>query len=169
MPARKLAPAHLAQFKSQFERLAARGAVLAAADLAQALDGILHSLRTAAPSEHGDPDAQGAERLVKVQSFIESNLHRPELSVAEVARAVHISRASLYRLFDSQALSVHGELRERRLQRGMQYLSRAEHARMSIGAIAFACGFSDQAVFGKQFRQRFGVTPSEARSAALAA
>jgi len=171
-PARKVAPAHpahLAHFRSQFERLAARGTELAAADLVQALDGILHAFKTAVPASEGGIESDASEPLRAVRHFIESNLHRPELSVAEIAHAAHVSRSGLYRLFAEQELSVHGELRERRLQRGLRYLSRAEHGRMSIGAIAFACGFSDQAVFSKQFRQRFGIAPREARHGAPAA
>jgi len=140
---------------------------LAPADLKEILHGIFRTaealLKTAAPAVQQVPDAPEPDRLRAVHRFIEGNLHRPELSVADIARGTHTSRSSLYRLFDAQPQSVRGALREQRLQRGMRYLVSAEHRRMSIGAIAFVCGFSDQAVFSKQFRQRFGMTPREAR------
>ncbi|WP_321782255.1 helix-turn-helix domain-containing protein [Burkholderia pyrrocinia] len=51
-----------------------------------------------------------------------------------------------------------------RLARSLRYLQ-AGSPRLSIGEIADMCGFSDQSAFGKQFRQRFAFTPSEARHA----
>ena len=162
------APANVDQLRSQFEMLASQGAEFVPADLKQVFDGIFRTaealLKRTAPPVERDPAALGSGRLREVHSFIEGNLHRPELSVADIARGTHTSRSSLYRLFDDQPQSVSGALREHRLQRGMRYLADTEHRRMSIGAIAHACGFSDQVVFSKQFRRRFGMTPREARA-----
>jgi len=88
-------------------------------------------------------------------------------AVADIAHATSLSRAQLYRLFASQDKSVHATLREERLAKSMSYLKQPESGRLSIGAIAYACGFSDQSVFSKLFRQRFDMTPREARAGAL--
>lgn len=105
---------------------------------------------------------RGNDKLLAVQRYIEANLHRHDLTPVQIARAVNCSRAQLYRLFEAQAFSVWETLREARLNKSFHYLKRADH-NLSIGEIASMCGFSDQSAFGKQFRQRFGVTPGEVR------
>ena len=157
---------------SKLDMLKNRGATLAPLELEHVVDGIFLTvealLKGAFPLEPQESAAPVCERLRAVHRFIERNLHRQDLSVTDVALGANISRASLYRLFDMQARSVHGTLREERLQKGWSYLTRARSEPLSIGAIAHACGFSDQAVFSKLFRQRFGITPRQARSSSSA-
>ena len=153
---------------SQLDMLKSRGATLAPTDLEHVIDGIFQIaealLKRALPLVAQEPVAPVSERLRAVHRFIERNLHRQDLSVTDMAIGTNISRSSLYRLFDSQAHSVRGTLREERLQKGWSYLTRARSDGLSIGAIAHACGFSDQAVFSKLFRRRFGITPRQARA-----
>lgn len=152
----------------QLGTLVSHGAALVSSDRETVLGGIFKTsealLRTmfAAASESGA--GQGADRLHAVHRYIQRNLHRHDLSVADIARGTSISRSQLYRLFAFQDKSVHGTLREERLVKSLRYLSQPESDRLSIGAIAYACGFSDQAVFSKLFRQRFNMTPREARA-----
>lgn len=155
---------------SQLTMLASHGAALVPADLESVLGGIfqtaenlLKTMLAPSPESSAEP---GADRLQAVHRYIQRNLHRNDLSVADIARGTSISRAQLYRLFASQDMSVHGTLREKRLAKSLSYLRQAESDRLSIGAIAYACGFSDQAVFSKLFRQRFNMTPREARVSA---
>jgi AraC-like DNA-binding protein len=153
---------------SQLSMLMSRGATLAPMDLKHVIGGIFH-ISEALLKLMFLPEAKGrdepvSDRLAKVQRFIQRNLHRHDLNVADIALGTNLSRAQLYRHFTSQSKSVYATLREERLQKGLSYLARSENDRLSIGAIAYACGFSDQAVFSKLFRQRFGLTPSEARS-----
>ncbi|SEK17278.1 Helix-turn-helix domain-containing protein [Variovorax sp. OK202] len=69
--------------------------------------------------------------------------------MADIARGTGLSRAQLCRLFSSQDMSVHATLREMRLLKSLSYLHQPKSGQLSIGAIAYACGFSDQAVFSK--------------------
>ena len=154
---------------SQLAMLANHGAALPAAELDTVLGGIFQTteaLLKAALAPGFDHRSAGpvAERLQAVHRYIQRNLHRQDLDVADIARGTSISRAQLYRLFASQDKSVHGTLREERLVKSLGYLQQAESGQLSIGAIAYACGFSDQAVFSKLFRQRFARTPREARA-----
>lgn len=161
---------------SQFDMLQRRGDTLAPTDLAHVVHGIFQTagallkgvLPQVAQEARAQPAAPVPERLGAVLRFIERNLHRQDLGVADIATGTLLSRSNLYRLFDDQALSVSGTLREARLQMAMHQLTQARSQGPSIGAIAHACGFSDQAVFGKLFRRRFGMTPRQARSRASA-
>ena len=157
---------------SQLESLATHGAALNAPDLETVLgsifrtsENVLRSVLAAGAENRAGP---AADRLQAVRRHIQRNLHRHDLSVADIAHGTSISRAQLYRLFASQEKSVHATLREERLTKSMSYLKQPESDRLSIGAIAYACGFSDQAVFSKLFRQRFDMTPREARAGAAA-
>lgn len=157
---------------SQLAVLASHGAALSAADLETVLGGIFQTTETLlkavfAPATDNNVGPV-ADRLQAVHRFIQRNLHRHDLSVADIARGTSISRAQLYRLFAAQDKSVHGTLREERLAKSLSYLQQPESGRLSIGAIAYACGFSDQAVFSKLFRQRFEMAPREARASARA-
>lgn len=156
---------------AQLQLLKKQGPVMALAELDESLSLIFGTvdslLRLALAQQHrreGAPPSEGAERLHAVYRFIDRNLHRHDLNVEQIALGVNSSRAQLYRLFQAQPLSVHGTLREARLLKSVEYLGHVGDKLLSIGAIAYACGFSDQSVFSKLFKQRFGVTPSELRN-----
>lgn len=157
---------------AQLRTLAAHAPALSPADRAEAVSGIVQVaealLRAAAPLLAAPNVNPQVARLQAVHRYIERNLHRADLSVADIAREASMSRAQLYRLFATQDTSVHGTLREKRLQKSMDYLKQPDSRRLGIGAIAYACGFSDPSAFSKLFRQRFHVTAREVRAAALA-
>lgn len=158
---------------AQLNAFAAHAATLTAAELGEVVGAILHVaealLKVVFAPLASDGASRNAERLQTVQRYIEHNLHRDDLSVADIARGTHMSRAQLYRLFATQDTSVHGTLRERRLQRSMGCLVQPESQRLSIGAIGHACGFSDPAAFSKLFRQRFNLAPRDVRAASASA
>lgn len=106
--------------------------------------------------------SSNAARLQAAYFFMRENITRPGLTPDHVAAALNISRAQLYRAFEHEPMSVKAAVQEIRLQKSREALVQAG-PQEKLGAIAFACGFSDPAVFGKQFRKRFGCTPGEAR------
>ena len=152
---------------AQLHLLKKQGASLPSAELDETLalifgtvDGLL---RLALPPRQEAAAPEVADRLHAVYRYIEKNLHRHDLSVEQIALGVNSSRAQLYRLFQAKPLSVHGTLREARLLKSVEHLRSCGDKVLSIGAIAYACGFSDQSVFSKLFKQRFGITPSDLR------
>lgn len=155
---------------AQLNTFAAHATTLSAAELAEVVGGIVQVAEALLKVVFAPLAADGAGpdtgRLQSVHRYIEHNLHRNDLRVAEIARGTSMSRAQLYRLFAAQETSVHGTLREKRLQKSMGYLAQSESKRLSIGAIGHACGFSDPAVFSKLFRQRFNLAPRDVRAAA---
>ena len=73
--------------------------------------------------------------------------------------ALGCSRAQLYRAFNQHHDSIADHLRRLRLKAACALLARGSENR--IGQIAFDCGYTDPAAFGKAFRRRYGVSPSE--------
>jgi len=53
---------------------------------------------------------------------------------------------------------------EQRLARAHRMLVGPRHADATISAIALAVGFGDISYFNRNFRRRYGVTPSELRN-----
>lgn len=148
---------------SQLGTLANHGVALDADELEAVLAGIFQTSEALLASVYMSASERGVDRLQLVHRYIQSNLHRHDLSVVDIARDTGLSRAQLYRLFSSQAMSVHATLREMRLLKSLRYLNQPRSGQLSIGAIAYACGFSDQTVFSKLFRQRFDMPAREAR------
>ncbi|MCI2810150.1 helix-turn-helix domain-containing protein [Eoetvoesiella caeni] len=112
---------------------------------------------------------QGTERssaglFAAAQRYIKRHLPIPELSPDAVAAAIGCSRSTLYRLFDDQELSVQGYIRELRLQQFLHLLQQ-ENRTLPIQTLALRCGLYDWSNVSRLFRQRFGMSPSEARAA----
>ncbi|MGU7774452.1 helix-turn-helix domain-containing protein [Burkholderia sp. MR1-5-21] len=161
--------AQLAPFlQAQMAQLDMRGSALTPDALATILDATVDLAVDLIRAEFGsgtcDAGPPTEARLAVARRYIENNLHRHDLTPAEIARALNCSRAQLYRVFGEQSMSVGETIKEARLARSLRYLQ-AGSPQLSIGEIADMCGFSDQSAFGKQFRQRFAFTPSEARHA----
>jgi len=103
----------------------------------------------------------------RVLAFIEQNIHRPELSPNFIIRHFNVSRSHLYRAFASDG-GLAKLLRDRRLDAAVQELTRSGGSVASIAELAHRLGFSSGNQFLRAFRNRFGMTPSQAREKGLA-
>jgi AraC-like DNA-binding protein len=83
-----------------------------------------------------------------------------------IAHQLNCSRAQLYRVFAEHGETVAGYVRERRLRWAYELLAGALARDLSIGDIAYRCGFEDPVHFARLFRQRFGLTPRSLRGSA---
>jgi len=95
-------------------------------------------------------------------SYIDRHFAEPRLGVDHLAKALGCSRAALYRLFAAEGYGVAEYIRDLRLERARQMIEQAEHG-ASIADIAVACGLYDTANFSRQFRRRFGASPTDLR------
>ena len=116
------------------------------------------------------PDALAAistncsQHIVCAVDYIKSH-YQTELSVAEVARAVGISREYFCMLFKRQfSISPVRYIREYRLKTASMLLLTT---RDSIAVIAEKVGFHDYNYFTNQFTRHFGVSPTGYRKAGL--
>ncbi|MEW5917190.1 MAG: AraC family transcriptional regulator, partial [Gemmatimonadota bacterium] len=95
--------------------------------------------------------------------ILEKEFRRPP-TLARLAKQLGCTPAHLARTFRAAfGFTVRGWIEARRVEEGKRLLS---SSRQSIGGIADALGFADQAHFARAFRRATSVSPREFRSAA---
>lgn len=109
---------------------------------------------------HGQIDTS-IRNLIK--HHIDEHLNEPSLSPDTLALAFHVSRTTLYRLFEPFG-GICTYIQNRRLQRAYTALKQAPDKPRWIYEIAFACGFRDEAHFSRSFRRTFGISPRDVRA-----
>lgn len=115
------------------------------------------SVERANPGLADEAMYETACRLVRMSA------DEPTLTSAKLARRLGCSRSHLYRLFADRGQTIAGYAREVRLERARHLLTREPGTPVSL--IALRCGYGDLSAFGKAFRRRFDVSPSEFREA----
>jgi AraC-like DNA-binding protein len=116
----------------------------------------------------GAPSAGGvrAAHLAAVQREIERHFMDPNFSLAVLARRVGVTPRYVQALLAETGSSFGNVVTERRLQRAYSMLASPHLGRLSVGEIAFACGFSTISHFHRVFRHRFAATPGDVRDLA---
>ena len=109
---------------------------------------------------------EAAEGVVEVElrllikDFIAANLRNPQLSIDMLVKKFNCSRATLYRLFQTQG-GVARYINRLRLQRCYKQLVSSNVKRLQITQIAQYWGFSNRQKFTRQFKQHFGISPRD--------
>jgi AraC-like DNA-binding protein len=107
-----------------------------------------------------------AARLRAIKEDIANWLDRPELSVAAIAARHRIKPRWVQRLFEGEGTTFTDYVLAQRLLRAHRLLTDPRCAGQKISAIAFDVGFGDLSYFNRAFRRRYGMAPSELRTAA---
>lgn len=105
--------------------------------------------------------------LKRICMRMETMLHDPELSLVSVAADNGVSPRYIQKLFTGGSAKFSSYVKARRLERCYADLISPIHSQLSISEICFRWGFSDAAHFSRTFRDRFGISPSQHRHAAL--
>jgi len=97
--------------------------------------------------------------LQQALKHVEDHIDRPEFSVEDLSRDLHMNRVTLYR----KILSLTGKtpiefIRSIRLKRAAQLL---EKSGKTVAEIAYEVGFNNPRHFAKFFKEEFKVTPSQ--------
>jgi len=123
------------------------------------------------PRGHDTPrrDDVMALRLLRAERFIAEHLPERELDAAAVANHMAMSLRNLNRVFERHECSVTQWIWRQRLALAHRQLADSGHSACAIGDIASACGFSTQAHFAREFKQRYGCTPTQHRQAPVSA
>lgn len=111
----------------------------------------------ARPAMESSSSAGHSDALIKaLMVYIHENYAR-NLSVDELAAAVHISRRACFRVFrENLRMTPLEYLRQYRLSKARTLL---ESTDLPITEIAYACCLGSSSYFGKTFREAFGCTP----------
>ena len=103
----------------------------------------------------------GTERsptLRAMEQFLLSRL-QGDIGVEDLCREFHISRATIYRLFEPHG-GVSAFLTRMRMERAYVDLRRADPSRTRVAEVAASWRFNEPTTFSRKFRQQFGQPPS---------
>lgn len=169
VPADALPARLLAQMVREACNSRAELAPLVARDVADAMlclvGGGLRGLDEGQPPAAA-PDA--ARQLARIKAHVLDRLGDPALSVAGIAAALGLSKSYLHKLFRGEGATLERWIWSERLAACKRALDDPRQAGETITAIAYRHGYSDAAHFSRSFRQRYGCTPLQCRTQALA-
>lgn len=115
----------------------------------------------------GEHAAGGTETLrTAALDFVEDRLADPELGPPMVAAHLFLSVRRLHEIFQDEEHTLSAWIRHRRLQQCRRALLDPAHAHRPVSRIGAAWGFPDAAHFSRVFKQEFGLSPAQFRSAA---
>ena len=100
---------------------------------------------------------------VRIRDYIEGHLHEPEMTPQRIADAMHMSARYLHHLFSDTEETAARYILRRRLDECARAMRDGARRDRSLLDIAMSFGFNNASHFGRVFRQRFGVSPSEFR------
>jgi len=157
----------LAPFLDRLSRIAQAGGVTAEVErAAQSAVSLVENLCTTRLQERDGIDASARDELGRrIREFIDEHLGEPDLTPDRIAAEHYVSRRYLYKLFETDGVSVSRWIRTRRLEHCRRDLRDPILADRSVGAIAARWGFVDAAHFSRVFRSAFGEPPSAYRRA----
>ncbi len=95
----------------------------------------------------------------RIRGYIYSHLRDPELSIADIALAIHCTKRYVHKVFQTEGTTVSDQIWRMRLARCREDLCNPVYANLSITDIAFSWGFNSSAHFSRAFKEEFGVCP----------
>lgn len=112
------------------------------------------------PHAHTLAERTPVEVIASVRDYIDYH-YQGDISIEELSERFHFSREYLSRLFRNQYGSpIYEYVLQARMEMAREYLL---NPRMQIKDIAEKLGYSNANYFGKAFKHRYGITPSEFR------
>ncbi|MEV6026356.1 helix-turn-helix domain-containing protein [Streptomyces sp. NPDC052036] len=102
----------------------------------------------------------------RITMSVQARLGEPGLGPQDIADQHGVSLRYLHRLFQSHGTTVNAWVRTRRLAAAREELARPGAAHSSIATVAARWGFTSASHFSRAFRDTFGMSPAQWRSAA---
>jgi AraC-like DNA-binding protein len=104
-----------------------------------------------------------AARLRAVLNAIAAHLGDPDLSAETIGAGLGLTGRYVQQLMEGTGRSFSQHVREGRLEEARRLLADPGATAQKITDIALAVGFQDVSYFNREFRRRFGETPSDTR------
>lgn len=120
------------------------------------------------PHQTCSPPAETSRELLilSMQQWVENELHRPDLNAKAIGQAFYLSRSSVYELFKPLG-GVRHYIQSVRLEAARARLQSGASTNVSISRLAAQLGFSSVSAFSRAFRDKWGLSPTEARAQAI--
>jgi len=127
---------------------------------------VCHLLRLSIFESLGERERRSQRDFLKerIKTYILSDLRNPDLSIDQIASALHCTKRYLHKVFESEGVSLSDFIWHSRLDRCRKELLDARDGAKSVTDIAFSWGFSSSAHFSTAFKQKFGIPPSYYRA-----
>ena len=150
-----------------FEEMPEIGAE-AACGISDAIAELIRLALLGQPADEGSDESAlslGSVQRDRIRGYIYSHLRDPELSIAEIATAIHCTKRYVHKVFQTEGTTVSDQIWRMRLARCREDLCNPAYANQSITDIAFSWGFNSSAHFSRAFKDEFGVCPRYLRKA----
>jgi AraC-like DNA-binding protein len=85
------------------------------------------------------------------------------MTVTKIAKRRGVTPRYVQMLFEADGTTFSEYVLDQRLARSYRMLTEPAHIHRTVSAIAFQVGFGNLSYFNRAFRNRFGITPSDAR------
>lgn len=118
-------------------------------------------------ARHIEQEAVAPARLAAIEADIVGNLGNTNLNLNWVAARHGLSPRHLQRLLAQRGTSFSDFVGSSRLGKARQMLEDPRLASRSVVSIALECGFPEASSLNRSFRRAYGMTPTDARVAAL--
>lgn len=96
----------------------------------------------------------------RIKTYIRDHLRDPELSIEQIAAALHCSKRYVHMAFVGEATSIEKYLWSLRLEQCRRALETTAGPTSTLTALAFSWGFNSSSHFSRLFRDKFGIAPS---------
>jgi AraC-like DNA-binding protein len=157
-PLARLIPTHLAHLCEMLP-------TLSAPDAYDAIHTCAMLIATAFGKQTGlSGNARAAARtamFATARRYIDANLGQLDLTLEHVLAASHLSRPTLYRLFEPEG-GLAAYIRNRRLREAADELRRYPHK--EVVEVAYGWGFNSASSFNRAFRRAYDMSPSDFRA-----
>lgn len=156
-PLSELLAGYLRTFAGSIERMSD-------GETAYGFGAALHLLRGVVDPDGGFPETEMESAGLRslAGAYIDRRLHDPALTPDEIRVALKVSRSRLYEAFAEDG-GIAAAIRDARLDRARRRLSSSDRAGESIATIMLACGYVENSVFSRAFKNRFGLGPRDYR------
>lgn len=149
----RMLPPELGRFSSESEELVRE----------HTLDLVCVALTTSLGKDESRKSASRSMTLMRLRAVVDALLTDPELTACRVVAVAGVSMRYANALLASEGTSIMRLVWERRLARCRQALEDPAQSHRSVSEIAYGWGFSDMTHFGRRYRDRYGLLPSEWR------